>query len=360
MRSHNTVAAGVVVVIAAGNDRDDFGTRLGRLARHGAGRDLRRGGLEHARVRAFARRDRARARQTRCRASRSSARTERARPMRGARPISNSSTSARSSAPTAGRSSGTCAARPTTLAQARGTLPSGSLTGAIALVQRGICPLAEKAEQATGRGRDRDRLSPTTARARRTRSRSGSPHSGQARSRTSTATGCARTWHRTAAARRCASARAPLELETGRSGVITSFSSAGPTAFGHDLKPDVSAPGGQILSSTLPNTSALALRRLRRHLDGDAARRGLGRAPRSSCTRAGRRHRSSRRSSRRPRLRGRDTARTQEAPVTLEGGGLVALPRRERPRALHRPVLALLRGPRRAARRRRAAACSCG
>ena len=48
----------------------------------------------------------------------------------------------------------------------------------------------------------------------------------------------------------------PLELETGRSGVITSFSSGGPTAFGHDLKPDVSAPGGQILSSTLPNTSA--------------------------------------------------------------------------------------------------------
>ena len=45
----------------------------------------------------------------------------------------------------------------------------------------------------------------------------------------------------------------PRELETGRSGVITSFSSAGPTAFGHDLKPDVSAPGGQVLSATLPN-----------------------------------------------------------------------------------------------------------
>ena len=46
--------------------------------------------------------------------------------------------------------------------------------------------------------------------------------------------------------------RDPLELETGRSGVITSFSSAGPTTFGHALKPDVSAPGAQILSSTLP------------------------------------------------------------------------------------------------------------
>ena len=40
------------------------------------------------------------------------------------------------------------------------------------------------------------------------------------------------------------------EIVTGRSGVVTSFSSAGLTAFGHLLKPDVGAPGGQILSST--------------------------------------------------------------------------------------------------------------
>jgi minor extracellular serine protease Vpr len=52
--------------------------------------------------------------------------------------------------------------------------------------------------------------------------------------------------------------RAPVRItsahartETGRSGVVTSFSSAGPTAFEHALKPDVAAPGGQILSSTL-------------------------------------------------------------------------------------------------------------
>jgi len=43
-----------------------------------------------------------------------------------------------------------------------------------------------------------------------------------------------------------------LEIATDRAGVPTSFSSAGPTAFGHLLKPDVSAPGAQILSSTLP------------------------------------------------------------------------------------------------------------
>ena len=43
------------------------------------------------------------------------------------------------------------------------------------------------------------------------------------------------------------------EILTGRSGVITSFSSAGPVPFGHTLKPDVAAPGGEILSASLPN-----------------------------------------------------------------------------------------------------------
>jgi len=41
------------------------------------------------------------------------------------------------------------------------------------------------------------------------------------------------------------------EIETGRSGVITSFSAGGPSAFGHQLKPDVAAPGGEILAATL-------------------------------------------------------------------------------------------------------------
>ena len=49
--------------------------------------------------------------------------------------------------------------------------------------------------------------------------------------------------------------RGVQELDTGRGGTITSFSSAGPTSFGHRLKPDVSAPGGQILSSTPPRTT---------------------------------------------------------------------------------------------------------
>ena len=39
------------------------------------------------------------------------------------------------------------------------------------------------------------------------------------------------------------------QIQTDRGGVVTFFSSAGPTAFGHQLKPDLSAPGGDILSS---------------------------------------------------------------------------------------------------------------
>ncbi len=45
------------------------------------------------------------------------------------------------------------------------------------------------------------------------------------------------------------------EVVTGRSGIVTSFSSGGPTAFGHALKPDVAAPGGEILSATLRNAT---------------------------------------------------------------------------------------------------------
>jgi minor extracellular serine protease Vpr len=50
----------------------------------------------------------------------------------------------------------------------------------------------------------------------------------------------------------------PLETKTGRSGIVTSFSSAGPTPFEHRLKPDVAAPGGEILSSTLPEFAGSA------------------------------------------------------------------------------------------------------
>ena len=120
-------------------------------------------------------------------------------------------------------------------------------------------------------------------------------------------------------------------VDTGRSGIVTSFSSGGPTAFEHLLKPDVSAPGGSILSSTLPEftggspfavfdgTSMSAP-----HVSGSAALllqlhptwtpQQVKSALVSTAGAAW-----------------ADTVRQQEAPVTLGGGGLVDLPRASRP-----------------------------
>ena len=119
--------------------------------------------------------------------------------------------------------------------------------------------------------------------------------------------------------------------------MITSFSSGGPTAFGHDLKPDVSAPGGQILSSTLPNTSDSRFAvfdgtsMATPHVAGAAAlllelHPGWTPAQVKSAlvSTAG--------------AAWGDTARTQEAPVTLEGGGLVSLPNAADPQLFTDPV----------------------
>ena len=115
----------------------------------------------------------------------------------------------------------------------------------------------------------------------------------------------------------------PETFETGRSGVITSFSSAGPTSMDHLLKPDVAAPGGQILSSTLreftggspfavfDGTSMAAP-----HVAGAAALL-VQRHPTWSTQQV----KSALVSTAGPAWA--DTVRTQEAPVTLAGGGLV-------------------------------------
>jgi subtilisin family serine protease len=124
-------------------------------------------------------------------------------------------------------------------------------------------------------------------------------------------------------------------LETDRSGVITSFSSAGPTAFGHRLKPDVSAPGGQILSSTLARfggpfavfdgTSMSAP-----HVAGAAAllvQRHAGWTPQQI--------KSALASTAGPAWA--DTGRTVEAPVTLGGAGLVDVLRADDPMVFTEP-----------------------
>jgi minor extracellular serine protease Vpr len=121
---------------------------------------------------------------------------------------------------------------------------------------------------------------------------------------------------------RATSASNPLEIPTGRSGVVTSFSSAGPTNFDHRLKPDVAAPGGAILSSTLrefagsnfavfdgtsmaaPHVSGAAALLVQQHPSWTTQQ-----VKSALMTTAG------------PAWG--NTARTQEASVLLEGGGLV-------------------------------------
>ena len=214
-------------------------------------------------------------------------------------------------------------------------LPAGSLKGMVALVQRGLCPFVTKAEAvrvAGGAGVIFFDNRPGEANGVPTPL--GIPGGmiadlDGARLVTFMAARGGRTTIRVG--------RDPLELETGRSGVVTSFSSAGPTAFTHDLKPDVSAPGGQILSSTLPNTdpSRFAVfdgtSMATPHVAGSAA---LLLQLHRTWTPA--QIKSALVSTAGPAWG--DTARTQEAAVPLEGGGLVSLPAATDPQLFTAPT----------------------
>src|SRR5207249_2270084 len=132
----------------------------------------------------------------------------------------------------------------------RGTLPPGSLTGAIALASRGNCIFTSKALRAKAAGAVGLVVVDN-------RAGEANPISiplaipagmisdlGGARLRAAMAATGGRATIRIG--------HDPVQIDTGRGATITSFSSAGVTPFGHDLKPDISAPGGQILSSTVP------------------------------------------------------------------------------------------------------------
>lgn len=124
--------------------------------------------------------------------------------------------------------------------------------------------------------------------------------------------------------------RDTLETDTGRSGVITSFSSGGPTDFGHLLKPDISAPGAQILSSTLPEFAGSPFAvfdgtsMATPHIAGAAAlllQRHPGWTPKQV--------KSALMSTAAAAFA--DTSKTTEAPVLEEGAGLAWLPSADNP-----------------------------
>jgi minor extracellular serine protease Vpr len=132
----------------------------------------------------------------------------------------------------------------------RSPLPRRSLSGAIALVSRGGCTFVSKARRARAAGavgiilvdNRPGEANPIPVSLGIPGGMIADLDGARLREALATRAGRAPVRIRTASTR----------TETGRSGVVTSFSSAGPTAFEHSLKPDVSAPGGQILSSTLP------------------------------------------------------------------------------------------------------------
>ena len=124
--------------------------------------------------------------------------------------------------------------------------------------------------------------------------------------------------------------RSQLEIQTGRSGIVTSFSSAGLTAFEHRLKPDVAAPGAQILSSTLPEFAGSdfavfdGTSMATPHVAGAAALL-VQRHPAWTTKQV----KSALMSTAGPAFA--DTSRTTEASVLLEGAGLAYLPGADRP-----------------------------
>ncbi len=128
-------------------------------------------------------------------------------------------------------------------------LPPNSLTGAIALVSRGTCTFALKAARVKAAG-----ATGLVIVDNRSGEANGIPiQLAVPGGMVADADGAAIRAYLAAHAGRSTVriGRQPEELVTGRGGVVTSFSSAGLTAYGHLLKPDVGAPGGQILSSTL-------------------------------------------------------------------------------------------------------------
>jgi minor extracellular serine protease Vpr len=214
-------------------------------------------------------------------------------------------------------------------------LPAGSLNGMIALVSRGFCTFASKAERAAAAGaiglvlvdNRPGEANPIPVALALPGGMISDLDAAQLRAAMA---GNGRIHARIG--------RVYEDVPTERSGIVTAFSSRGPTAFGHLLKPDVAAPGAQILSSTLreftggsPFAVFDGTSMATPHVAGSA---GLLVQRHPSWT--PQQVKSALVSTAGPAWA--DTARTQEAAVTLEGGGLVSVPRADDPQLFTEPA----------------------
>ncbi|HVV58159.1 MAG TPA: S8 family serine peptidase [Gaiellaceae bacterium] len=213
-------------------------------------------------------------------------------------------------------------------------LPAGSLTGKIVLVNRGLCAFVAKAARAHAAGAvgmilidNRPGEANATPLALEIPSGTISDLDGAA----------LRTYlaqHGGSAAIRVSAGI--QEIPTDRAGVMTSFSSAGPTDFDAALKPDVSAPGLDILSSTPPATTGSTFSvfagtsMATPHIAGAAA---LLVQHHPDWTVAA--VKSALMNTAGPAWG--NTARTQEAPVLLEGAGLADLTQADDPHVFAAP-----------------------
>ncbi len=325
---HNTTLAGVVPVIASGNDRDDFG--LGTAGSPGTAPDgISVAATSNSHVFAPA------------------LSVVGGPPSLGAVPIQayrppavwastdQTLVDVSSIVGTDGKPVDTHLCGPATDPNSGlGNLPKGSLTGKLALVSRGVCSFISKAERAAiggaagvilidnrfGEANGIPTLLPIPA-------GMVSDLDGKNLRAYATANGGRATIRVSADIK---------EIQTGRSGVITSFSSAGPTDFGHFLKPDISAPGLDVLSSTPPATTGSTFSvfagtsMATPHIAGAAALL-LQRHPTWSPWQV----KSALMSTAGPAWG--DTARTQEAPVLLEGAGLANVATADNPKLFTDP-----------------------
>jgi minor extracellular serine protease Vpr len=313
---HNTALAGVVPVIAAGNDRDDYG--LGTAGSPGTAPDaisVAATSNSHVFAPALA--------------------VIGGPPLLGAVPIQGAGgaklpsgwstlnqtvVDVSSIVGTDGKpvESHLCGS-PTDPNTAVGTLPKDSVKGKILLVSRGICTFVSKAERALAGGAIGlilvdNRFGEANEIPIQLPLPSGmiSDLDGQQLRAYADANGGQATIRVSSGIQ---------EIQTGRSGIIASFSSAGPTDFGHFLKPDISAPGLDVLSSTPPATTGSTFSvfagtsMATPHIAGAAALLQQ-QHPGWSVANV----KSALMSTAGPAWG--DTARTQEAPVLLEGAGL--------------------------------------